>query len=66
MFLKVNSLKNSGYRVSTDLLIGIVNRRKLHAKKLVEVRKADKIAFFSRTEPDKLFIDGVFNPLEFN
>ena len=29
----------------------------------VEARRAGKIAFFNRTEPDKLFIDGVLNPL---
>ena len=59
IFSKMNQLKDSGYRVSADLPREIVNRRKLQSKKLVEaIRIAGKIAFFSRDEPDKLFIDG--------
>ena len=63
VFSKTKLLKDSGYRISADLPKEIVNRRKLQSKKLVDVRKAGKIAFFSRAEPDKLFIDGELNPL---
>ena len=63
VFSKTKLLKDSGYRISADLPKEIVNRRKLQSKKLVDARKAGKIAFFSRAEPDKLFIDGELNPL---
>ena len=51
------------YRTSADLPKEIVYRRKLQSKKLVEAKKVGKIAFFSRAEPDKPFIDGVLNPI---
>ena len=63
IFSKANKLKNTGYRISADLPKEIVYRRKIQSKKLVEARKAGKTAFFSRAEPDKLFIDGVLNPI---
>ena len=63
VFSKTKLLKDSGYRISADLPEEIVNQRKLQSKKLVDARKAGKIAFFSRAEPDKLFIDGELNPL---
>lgn len=63
IFSKANMLKDTKYRISADLPKEIVYRRKLQSKKLVEARKAGKIAFFSRAEPDKLFIDGVLNPI---
>ena len=59
IFSKANKLKDTEYRISADLPKEIVYRRKLQSKKLVEARKAGKIAFFSRAEPDKLFVDGV-------
>ena len=62
-FQKQKSLKDSGYRIAADLPKEIVNRRKLQSKKLVDARKAGKIAFFSRAEPDKLYIDGHLNQL---
>ena len=63
IFSKANKLKDTKYRISADLPKEIVYRRKLQSKKLVEARKAGKIAFFSRAEPDKLFIDGVLNTI---
>lgn len=63
VFSKAKSLKDSGYRIAADLPKEIVNRRKLQSKKLVDARKAGKIAFFSRAEPDKLYIDGHLNQL---
>ena len=63
VFSKAEILKDSGYRVSADLPREIENRRKLQSKKLVDARKTGTIAFFSRMEPDKLYIDGVLIPL---
>ena len=63
VFSKAKSLKDSGYRIAADLPKEIVNRGKLQSKKLVDARKAGKIAFFSRAEPDKLYIDGHLNQL---
>ena len=63
IFSKVNKLKGTEYRISADLPKEIVYQRKLQSKKLVEARKVGKTVFFSRAEPDKLFIDGVLNPI---
>ena len=63
IFSNANKLKDTEYRISADLPKEIVHRRKLQSKKLVEARKAGKTAFFSRAEPDKLFIDGVLNSI---
>ena len=63
IFSKANKLKDTKHRISADLLKEIVYRRKLQLKMLVEARKAGKIAFFSCAEPDKLFIDGILNPI---
>jgi len=63
IFSKANKLKDTKYRISADWPKEIIYRRKLQSKKLVEARKAGKIAFFSRAEPDKLFIDGVFKSI---
>lgn len=63
IFSKANLLKNTGFRMSADLPREIVNRRKLQSLKLVEARKAGKMAFFRRAEPDKLYIDRVLHPL---
>ena len=63
IFSKANKLNDTEYRISANLAKEIVYRRKLQSKKLVEARKAGMIASFSCTEPDKLFIDGVLNPI---
>lgn len=63
IFSNAKKLKDTEYRISADLPKEIVHRRKLQSKKLVEARKAGKTAFFSRAEPDKLFIDGVLNSI---
>ncbi|XP_044171856.1 uncharacterized protein LOC122956257 [Acropora millepora] len=63
IFSNAKKLKDTEYRISTDLPKEIVHRRKRQSKKLVEARKAGKTAFFSRAEPDKLFIDGVLNSI---
>ena len=57
IFSNAKKLKDTEYRISADLPKEIVHRRKLQS------RKAGKTAFFSRAEPDKLFIDGVLNSI---
>ena len=59
---KANFLKGTEYGISDDLPRKIVKRRKAQGKKLSEARKAGKRAYFSRAEPDELFIDGVLCP----
>ena len=65
IFSKAKSLKDTGFRMSPDLPREIVRWRKLHVqeKKMNEARKAGRRAYFSHTEPDKLYIEGVLNPL---
>ena len=60
---KAKSLKDTGYGLSADFPQEIARRRKLQMKKLSDARKDGKTAYFSRAQPDKLFIDGVLNPL---
>ena len=49
--------------ISADLPKGVVDIRKKQIDTLKKAKKEGKIAFFSRAEPDKLFIDGHFTPL---
>ena len=63
IFSKARDLKDTGYGISTDFPREIVRRRKDQGKKLTDARKDVKRAFFSRTEPDKLYIGGVLIPL---
>jgi len=63
IFSKTSLLKDSQFGISADLLKEIVKRRKEQFKKLTEARKSSKLAFFSRAEPDKLYIDRVLVPL---
>lgn len=63
IFSKARALKGTGCGISADLPREIVQRRKVQEMKLVDARKDRKRAFFSRTEPDKLYIDGILNPL---
>ena len=53
---------NSQFGISVDLPKEIVKRRKEQSKKLIKARKSGKLTFFSRTEPDKLYIDRVLVP----
>ena len=59
IFSKTSLLKDSQFGISADLPKEIVKRRKEQFKKLIEARKSGKLAFFSRAEPDKLYIDRV-------
>ena len=63
IFSKSSALKGSEFGTSADLPREIVKRRKDQSKKLEEARKDGKLAFFSRAEPDKLYIDGSLVPL---
>ena len=63
IFSKSRSLKDTQYGMSVDLPREIVRRRKLQSKKLVEARDSGKLAYFSRAEPGKLFIDRVLQSL---
>jgi len=47
-------------KVYSDLPKEISERRKRQWPRLKEVREDGKTAFFSKSEPNKLFIDGQF------
>ena len=63
IFSKTCLVKDSQFGISADLPKEIVKTRKEQIKKLIEARKSGKLAFFSRAEPDKLYIDRVLVPL---
>lgn len=63
IFSKTSFLKDSQFCISADLPKEIVKRRGEQSKKLLEARKSGKLAYFSRAEPDKLYIDGNLVPL---
>ena len=54
---KARKLKGKVFGISADLPKEIVDRRKKLLPKLFAAKKAGKPAYFSRAEPDKLFID---------
>ena len=63
VFSKAGRLKGTGLRISADLPKSIVEARKKLINKFKAAKKDGKTAFFSRAEPDKLYIDGVlFSP----
>ena len=51
-------LKGKHFGISADLPKEIVDRRKKLLPKFFAAKKAGKVAYFRRAEPDKLFIDG--------
>lgn len=51
-------LKSKNFGISADLPKEIVDRRKKVLPKFFAAKKAGKSAYFSRAEPDKLFIEG--------
>ena len=63
IFSKTSLLKDSQFRISADLPKEIVKRRGNLSKKSLEARKSGKLAYFSRAEPDKLYINGDLVPL---
>ena len=65
IFQKAMELKNESdvrVKVYTDFPKEIQDRRKKQWPKLKRAREDGKTAFFSKQEPDKLFIDGIFVP----
>ena len=52
-------LKGKNFGISPDLPSEILERRKKKMKQFKQAKKDGKTAFFSRAEPDKLFIDRV-------
>ena len=59
VFSKAGRLKGTGLGISADLPKSIVEARKKLINKFKAAKKDGKTAFFSRAEPDKLYIDGV-------
>ena len=59
VFFKAGRLKGMGLGISADLPKSIVEARKKLINKFKAAKKDGKTAFFSRAEPDKLYIDGV-------
>jgi len=51
-------LKGKNFGIAADFPKEIVDRRKVLLPKFFAAKKAGKSAYFSRAEPDKLFIDG--------
>lgn len=55
---KARNLKGKDYGISADFPKEIVDRRKKLLPKFFAAKKEGKPAYFSRAEPDKLFIEG--------
>ena len=62
IFSNSKLLKGKSFGKSADFPPEIVRRRKAQGKTLKDARKDGKLAYFSRVEPDKLYIDQVLNP----
>ena len=62
IFSKSKLLKGTGFGISADFPPEIARLRKAQRKTLKDARKDGKLAYFSRVELDKLYIDGVLNP----
>ncbi|XP_068756607.1 uncharacterized protein [Montipora capricornis] len=52
-------LKGKNYGISADLPKEIMERRRKKMQRFKKAKGEGKTAYFSRSEPDKLFIDGV-------
>ena len=53
-------LKDTGYKMYEDLPKEIHKMQKLQMEKLKSARRDGKLAYFSRSEPDKLYINGKY------
>ena len=53
-------LKNTTFKIYEDIPKELHDLRKPQMKKLKDARKEGKKAYFSKSEPDKLFIDGKY------
>ena len=56
---KAKKLKGKNFGISPDLPKEILERRKKKMHRFKKVKEEGKTVYFSRAEPDKLFIDGV-------
>ena len=57
------NLKGTKYFISEDLPKRVRDSRNVQVPALKAARRAGKLAFFSRTEPNKLFVDHVWIPV---
>ena len=55
---KAFKLKNTDFTIYDDIPRELIDLRKKHMPAFHEARRAGKRAAFSKSEPDKLFIDG--------
>ena len=62
IFSKSKLLKGTTFGISADFPPEIARRRKAQGKMLKDARKDGRLAYLSRVEPDKLYIDRVLNP----
>ena len=53
-------LKDTDYKMFEDIPKELHELRKKQIDKLKQARRDGKCAFFSKTEPDKLYIDGKY------
>ena len=58
VFKQGRRLKGTNYRMFEDIPMELHQKRKAQMERLKEARKEGKRANFSRSEPDKLYIDG--------
>ena len=56
---RAKKLKGKGLGISADLPKDIVNRRKQLMPKFKKAKEDGQSAFFKRSEPDKLYIEGI-------
>ena len=52
-------LKSKNFGISADLPKEIMERRRKKMQRFRKAREEGKTVYFSRSEPDKLYIDGV-------
>ena len=63
VFSQARQLKGTGMGISPDLPKGVVDIRKKQIETLKKAKKDGKRAYFSRAEPDKLYVDGHLIPV---
>ena len=63
VFSRARQLKGTGMGISPDLPKGVVDIRKKQIETLKKAKKGGKRAYFSRAEPDKLYVDGHLIPV---
>ena len=63
VFSRARQLKGTGMGISPDFPKGVVDIRKKQIEILKKAKKEGKRAYFSRAEPDKLYVDGYLIPV---